>query len=88
MIPGDGGFSLSSLCFGLGGDREVATRMDVKAMPTFLLVKDSAPLEKVIGANPEEIKKRIDGFVQSIHFTYLKICFLIYYMIFSVFFFS
>ena len=40
--------------------------MDVKAMPTFLLLKDGAPLEKVIGANPEEIKKKIDGFIQSI----------------------
>ena len=35
-------------------------------MPTFLLLKDGAPLEKVVGANPEEIKKKIDGFVQSI----------------------
>ncbi|RYR35849.1 hypothetical protein Ahy_A10g050952 isoform B [Arachis hypogaea] len=45
---------------------EVAKRMDVKAMPTFVVVKDGAPLEKVVGANPEEIKKRIDTFVQSI----------------------
>ncbi|KAJ1434850.1 Thioredoxin-like superfamily [Sesbania bispinosa] len=45
--------------------KEVATRMDVKAMPTFLMLKDGAPLEKVVGANPEEIKKRIDGFVES-----------------------
>lgn len=39
--------------------------MDVKAMPTFLFLKDGAPLEKLVGANPDEIKKRIDGFVQS-----------------------
>ncbi|KAK2447118.1 Thioredoxin-like protein cxxs1 [Trifolium repens] len=45
--------------------KEVATRNDIKAMPTFLLLKDGAPLEKIVGANPEEIKKRIDGFVQS-----------------------
>ncbi|XP_061352010.1 thioredoxin-like protein CXXS1 [Gastrolobium bilobum] len=47
--------------------KEVATRMDIKAMPTFLLLKDGTPPEKLVGANPEEIKKRIDGFVQSIH---------------------
>ncbi|KAJ7946850.1 Thioredoxin [Quillaja saponaria] len=46
--------------------KEVATKMDVKAMPTFLLIKDSAPVDKLVGANPEEIRKRIDGFVQFI----------------------
>ncbi|XP_004485662.1 thioredoxin-like protein CXXS1 [Cicer arietinum] len=47
--------------------KEVATKNDIKAMPTFLFLKDGAPLEKLVGANPEEIKKRIDGFVQSTH---------------------
>ncbi|CAL0300851.1 unnamed protein product [Lupinus luteus] len=47
--------------------KEVATKMEVKAMPTFLVLKDGVAVEKVVGANPEEIKKRIDGFVQSIH---------------------
>nr|AFC01208.1 thioredoxin [Ammopiptanthus mongolicus] len=46
--------------------KDVATRMDIKAMPTFVLLKDGAPQEKVVGANPEEIKKWIDQFVQSI----------------------
>ncbi|OIV96116.1 hypothetical protein TanjilG_13048 [Lupinus angustifolius] len=46
--------------------KEVATKMNVKAMPTFLVLKDGVAVEKVVGANPEEIKKRIDGFVQSI----------------------
>ncbi|RDY05312.1 Thioredoxin-like protein CXXS1, partial [Mucuna pruriens] len=46
--------------------KEVATRMDVKAMPTFLLLKDGAAVDKVVGANPEEIRKRIDGFAESI----------------------
>lgn len=45
--------------------KEVATRMEVKAMPTFLLLKDKTPVDKLVGANPEEIRKRIDGFVQS-----------------------
>ncbi|KAM7255007.1 hypothetical protein ACFE04_020248 [Oxalis oulophora] len=45
--------------------KEVATRMDVKAMPTFLLIKDGSPADKLVGANPDEMKKRIDTFVQS-----------------------
>jgi len=43
----------------------VATKMDVKAMPTFLLLKNGDVVDKLVGANPEEIKKRIDGFAQS-----------------------
>ncbi|TKY71575.1 Thioredoxin protein CXXS1 [Spatholobus suberectus] len=46
--------------------KEVATKMDVKAMPTFLLLKDGAAVEKVVGANPEEIRKMIDGVAESI----------------------
>ncbi|BAT86968.1 thioredoxin-like protein CXXS1 [Vigna umbellata] len=45
--------------------KEVATKMDVKAMPTFLLLNNGAVVDKVVGANPEEIKKRIDGLAQS-----------------------
>jgi thioredoxin 1 len=40
--------------------------MEVKAMPTFVLMKDGAQVDKIVGANPEEIRKRIDSFVQSI----------------------
>ncbi|KAM5588565.1 thioredoxin-like protein CXXS1 [Rosa sericea] len=46
--------------------QEVATRLDIKAMPTFLVMKEGAQVDKVVGANPEEIRKRIDGSVQSI----------------------
>jgi len=35
-------------------------------MPTFVLMKNGAPVDKLVGANPEEIRKRIDSFVQSI----------------------
>ncbi|KAK9706556.1 hypothetical protein RND81_07G135400 [Saponaria officinalis] len=45
--------------------KEVASEMEVKAMPTFILIKDSKPVDKLVGANPEEINKRIDGFLQS-----------------------
>ncbi|KAL3522090.1 hypothetical protein ACH5RR_014924 [Cinchona calisaya] len=41
--------------------KDVATKYDVKAMPTFLLLKEGAPVDKLVGANPEEIKKRIEN---------------------------
>ncbi|XP_057960357.1 thioredoxin-like protein CXXS1 [Malania oleifera] len=46
--------------------KEVAASLEVKAMPTFVLMKEGKPVEKLVGANPDEIRKRIDGFVQSI----------------------
>ncbi|XP_021294405.1 thioredoxin-like protein CXXS1 [Herrania umbratica] len=45
--------------------KEVATRMEIKAMPTFLLMRGGTVVDKLVGANPEEIRKRIHGFVQS-----------------------
>ncbi|XWS18248.1 hypothetical protein CRYUN_Cryun32bG0027000 [Craigia yunnanensis] len=48
------------------GVKEVATRMEIKAMPTFSLMREGTVVDKLVGANPEEIRKRIDGFVQSI----------------------
>lgn len=44
--------------------QEVASTMEVKAMPTFVLMKDGL-VEKVVGANPDEIRKRIDNLVHS-----------------------
>ena len=40
--------------------------MDVKAMPTFVLMRNGSQVDKLVGANPEEIRKRIDSFVHSI----------------------
>ncbi|KAG2697864.1 hypothetical protein I3843_10G064600 [Carya illinoinensis] len=45
--------------------KEVATKLQIKAMPTFWLMRDGAPLDKLVGANPEEVRKRIDSLVQS-----------------------
>ncbi|CAL5335782.1 unnamed protein product [Camellia sinensis] len=39
--------------------KEVATRMEIKAMPTFVLMREGAQVDKLVGANPAEIKKRI-----------------------------
>ncbi|KAG2688121.1 hypothetical protein I3760_09G079400 [Carya illinoinensis] len=46
--------------------KEVATKLEIKAMPTFWVMINGAPVDKLVGANPEEIRKRIDSFVQSI----------------------
>ena len=46
--------------------QDVASKLEVKAMPTFLLMREGAVVDKLVGANPEEIRKRIDSFVQSI----------------------
>ncbi|KAM1123805.1 hypothetical protein EV1_005084 [Malus domestica] len=45
--------------------KEVATRLEIKAMPTFSLIRDGATVDKLVGANPEEIRKRIECFFQS-----------------------
>ncbi|KAF3451635.1 hypothetical protein FNV43_RR07730 [Rhamnella rubrinervis] len=45
--------------------KEVASKLEIKAMPTFLLMRDGAQVDKLVGANPEEMRKRIDAFVQS-----------------------
>ncbi|KAK6154393.1 hypothetical protein DH2020_008641 [Rehmannia glutinosa] len=39
----------------------VASKMEIKAMPTFLLMKDGVMVDKIVGANFDEIKKRVGG---------------------------
>lgn len=43
--------------------KEVASQYEVKAMPTFILIKDGTPVDKLVGANPDEITKRIQALV-------------------------
>ncbi|KAK1260990.1 Thioredoxin-like protein CXXS1 [Acorus gramineus] len=47
--------------------KAAATKMEVKAMPTFVLMKGGDVMEKLVGANPDAIKRWIDGFVQTFH---------------------
>ncbi|XP_022976606.1 thioredoxin-like protein CXXS1 [Cucurbita maxima] len=42
--------------------KEVASKLEIKAMPTFVLMKNGAPNYKLVGANPVELSKRIKGF--------------------------
>lgn len=43
--------------------QEVASKLEIKAMPTFVLMKNGAPDHKLVGANPEELRKRIKAFI-------------------------
>ncbi|XP_059661312.1 thioredoxin-like protein CXXS1 [Cornus florida] len=45
--------------------KEVAAKFEVKAMPTFLLMKDGARIDKLVGANPDKIRKSIESLLQS-----------------------
>ncbi|KAF9666926.1 hypothetical protein SADUNF_Sadunf16G0279500 [Salix dunnii] len=47
--------------------KEVARKMEVKAMPTFLLMMGGAEVDKLVGANPDEIRKRVAGSAHSFH---------------------
>lgn len=40
--------------------------MKIKAMPTFILMKEGALVDKLVGANPQEIRKMINGFIHSV----------------------
>ncbi|KVH88328.1 Thioredoxin [Cynara cardunculus var. scolymus] len=44
---------------------EIARKYEVKAMPTFLLMKDCVVVGRLVGANPDEMKKRVGTLLQS-----------------------
>ncbi|CAA3008953.1 thioredoxin CXXS1 [Olea europaea subsp. europaea] len=46
---------------------KLASKMEIKAMPTFLFMKEGAVVDKLVGANPEEIKKRVVGLINYNH---------------------
>ncbi|PIA50805.1 hypothetical protein AQUCO_01200216v1 [Aquilegia coerulea] len=46
--------------------KELALKLEVKAMPTFIIMRDGVQVDKVVGANPEEVKKRIDEYLNTI----------------------
>ncbi|XP_057459012.1 thioredoxin-like protein CXXS1 [Lotus japonicus] len=47
--------------------KEVASKFQIKAMPTFLLMSGGAPVDKTVGANSDEIRKKIDHFIHQTH---------------------
>ncbi|KAF7822857.1 thioredoxin-like protein CXXS1 [Senna tora] len=47
--------------------KEVASKLGIKAMPTLVLISGGAPMDKIVGANPKEIRKMMDAFLHSPH---------------------
>ncbi|KAK7262654.1 hypothetical protein RJT34_30229 [Clitoria ternatea] len=47
--------------------KEVASKLEIKATPTFLLMNGGATVDKIVGANPHEIRKRINYFIHQSH---------------------
>ncbi|MED6140303.1 hypothetical protein PIB30_091880 [Stylosanthes scabra] len=45
--------------------KEIASKFEIKAMPTFVLLNGGTPVDKIIGGNPDEIKKRVHHFIHS-----------------------
>nr|ABK23327.1 unknown [Picea sitchensis] len=44
--------------------KRVKDKMEVKAMPTFLLMKNDVQVDKIVGANADELQKRVAIFAQ------------------------
>ena len=44
----------------------VSSKFGVKAMPTFFLIKGKEVVKKIVGANPDEVKKMVDSSAESL----------------------
>ncbi|KAG4967995.1 hypothetical protein AAZX31_12G127300 [Glycine max] len=47
--------------------KEVASKLEIKAIPTFLLMNRGALVDKTVGANPDELRKRINCSIHQTH---------------------
>ncbi|RDX98954.1 Thioredoxin-like protein CXXS1 [Mucuna pruriens] len=47
--------------------KEVASKLEIKAIPTFLLMNGGGPVDRTVGANPDEIRKRVNCFIHQTH---------------------
>ncbi|XVE80286.1 hypothetical protein DITRI_Ditri14bG0127900 [Diplodiscus trichospermus] len=54
------------LCVDVDDVKGVASKMEINAMPTFLLMKQGTQIDKLVGANPDEIRKKVAGFAHQI----------------------
>ncbi|KAL5216000.1 hypothetical protein ABZP36_007401 [Zizania latifolia] len=43
----------------------VSSKLGVKAMPTFFLIKGKEVVKKIVGANPDEVKRMADASAES-----------------------
>ncbi|KAJ6417319.1 hypothetical protein OIU84_003100 [Salix udensis] len=54
------------LCVDVDEVKGVGAKMKIKAMPTFSLMRGGAEVDKLVGANPGETRKRVGGFAHTI----------------------
>ncbi|KAJ6332832.1 hypothetical protein OIU77_008810 [Salix suchowensis] len=54
------------LCVDVDEVKGVGAKMKIKAMPTFSLMRGGAEVDKLVGANPGETRKRVGGFARTI----------------------
>ncbi|EFJ33685.1 hypothetical protein SELMODRAFT_438048 [Selaginella moellendorffii] len=46
--------------------KEIATRLEVKAMPTFVFIKDEEAIGRIVGANREQLVKRVAALATTV----------------------
>lgn len=45
--------------------QDVTTEWEIRAMPTFVFIKDSKQIDKVVGANLDELEKKIHHYATN-----------------------
>jgi thioredoxin 1 len=50
----------------LGFVQDVTSEWDIRAMPTFLFIKDGKQVDKIVGANKEELDKKVQHYASVV----------------------
>ncbi len=61
FVKVEGGLKIWRDC-ATGLVQDVMAEWDVHAMPTFLFIKDGKQIDKIVGANKEELDKKVQHF--------------------------
>lgn len=61
-----GGLTLEGIMHYLGFVQDVTSEWDIRAMPTFLFIKDGKQVDKIVGANKEELDKKVQHYAASL----------------------
>ncbi len=46
--------------------QDVASEWDIRAMPTFLFIKDGKQVDKIVGANKDELDKKVQHYASLV----------------------
>jgi thioredoxin-like negative regulator of GroEL len=46
--------------------QDVTSEWDIRAMPTFLFIKDGKQVDKIVGANKEELDRKVQHFASLV----------------------